>query len=279
MKDRQDIRDALSEIGFGERPDVGLAETAIWVGALDRPGLRIDRYQRHLDELTKKVAAYARIDAGPVPVAEMVEALFQVLSKHHGYGGTETGVYEEDCFELTRVIDQRSGGSEALAILYADVARQLDWMCEVLRVPGRMLLRFDSLGERCIVDPMGDAQPLSPADVRAIAKAFGGNEVEIVPGSLMPMDNMSILLRLLTARKAALLRARKLEDAADLIEVALILAPNDPGLWRESGLLYARLDRVQAAIDALEAYLRLGDENTGRYHTTILLQELRGRLT
>ncbi len=279
MIDRRDIRETLSEIGSGQRSDIGLAEIAVCIGAVDRPGLVIERYLRHIDELTKKVAGYARIDAGPVPVPEMTEALCQVLCRHHGYGGTETGIYEEDCFELTRVIDQRSGGSESLTILYADIARRLGWACDVLRIPGRMLLRFDSLGERCIIDPMGDTRPLEPADIRAIAKAFGGNEVEIVPGSLQPLDDMSVILRLMTARKSALLRARKLEEAAALIEVALLLAPNKPELWRESGLLYARLDRVQAAIDALEAYLRLGNEDTGRYHTTMLLQELRGRLT
>ncbi len=280
MSGRRELRDALAAYGAADStPAIGLAEVALWIGALDRPGLPLAKYRRHLDELTEKVAGYARIEAGPVPVDVMAEALTQVLARHHGYGGTETGIYEEDCFDLTRVIDQRAGGSEALAILHTDIARRHGWATDVLRIPGRLLLRFDNLGERCIVDPMGDGRPLTPADIRAIAKAFGGNETEIAPGTLSPLDDRTVLLRLLTARKAALLRSRKLEDAAGLIEIALLLAPDNPGLWRESGLLYARLDRVQAAIDALEEYLRLGDENTGRYHTTMLLQELRGRLT
>ncbi|MEX2311061.1 MAG: hypothetical protein WD624_01275 [Rhodospirillales bacterium] len=41
----------------------------------------------------------------------------------------------------------------------------------------------------------------------------------------------------------------------------------------------ARLDRIQAAVDALENYLRLGAGEQARYNTTILLQELRTRLT
>jgi regulator of sirC expression with transglutaminase-like and TPR domain len=64
-----------------------------------------------------------------------------------------------------------------------------------------------------------------------------------------------------------------------VIDLTLRIAPEEPTLWRECGLLNARLDRIQAAVDALEEYLRLGAGEQARYNTTILLQELRTRLT
>ena len=83
----------------------------------------------------------------------------------------------------------------------------------------------------------------------------------------------------MAGRKSVLLSTKRLEEAASLLDIALRIAPEEPSLWRECGLLNARLDNVQLAVDALEKYLRLGTGEASRYNTTILLQELRGRLT
>lgn len=278
MITRADIVERINRARETDDHTLNVSELAVLVGALDRPALPIERYQRHFANLADKVGKYARNDAGPVPADEMADALKQILIRNYGYGpGDHTS--DEDCYDLTRVVDSRAGSSEALAILYVETARRLDWSCEALQVPGRLLIRLESLGERVIIDPLGDGQPMEPADIRAIIKAFGGNEAEMTPGSLKPLSDLDLLLRMFAAKKALLLRGKRIEDAAEVIDTALMLAPSDPSLWRERGLINARLDRIRDAIDALEEYLRLGKGDEGRYHTTILLQELRGRLT
>ncbi|MBO6518783.1 MAG: transglutaminase family protein [Rhodospirillales bacterium] len=279
MRTRTEIIDRLTRFGGGDQDDLDLAEATLLVGALDRPALPVDRYRRHLEKLQTKVGDYARIDDGPVPVAVMIDALRQVLSRHYGYGGGESNGTDEDCFDLTRVIDSRIGSSDALAILYATTARRLGWEAEILHIPGRMLIRLQAMGERLVADPLGDGRTLEPADIRAILKAFDGNESELTPDGLKVMTDKEALLRLLGGRKAVLLRGKRLEEAAGLLDLALRIAPEEPTLWRECGLLNARLDRIQAAVDALEEYLRLGAGESARYNTTILLQELRTRLT
>lgn len=279
MKTRTEIVDRLTRFGAGETDNMDIADAALLAGALDRPTLPIDRYHRHLEKLQTKVGDYARIGDGPVPVAVMIDALRQVLSRHYGYGGGESNGTDEDCFDLTRVIDSRTGSSDALAILYATTARRLGWEAEILHIPGRMLIRLQALGERLVADPLGDGRTLEPADIRAILKAFDGNESELTPNGLKVMTDKEALLRLFAGRKAVLLRGKRLEEAAGLLDLALRIAPEEPTLWRECGLLNARLDRIQAAVDALEEYLRLGAGESARYNTTILLQELRTRLT
>jgi regulator of sirC expression with transglutaminase-like and TPR domain len=275
---RADIVEQINRARETDDHAFNISELAVLVGALDRPALPVERYQRHFANLAEKVGKYARDDAGPVPADEMADALKQILNRNYGYGpGDHTS--DVDCYDLTRVVDSRAGSSETLAMLYVETARRLDWTCEALQVPGRLLIRLESLGERVIVDPLGDGQPMEPADIRAIIKAFGGNEAEMTPGSLEPLSDLELLLRMFAAKKALLLRGKRIEDAADVIDTALMLAPSDPTLWRERGLINARLDRIRDAIDALEEYLRLGKGDEGRYHTTILLQELRGRLT
>jgi regulator of sirC expression with transglutaminase-like and TPR domain len=92
------------------------------------------------------------------------------------------------------------------------------------------------------------------------------------------MTPREVLLRLQNNIKARLLQARQFEDALDVIETMLLIAPNATALWRESGLLNARLDNVKAAVAALEEFMRRDSGDTSRYRTSVLLQELRGRL-
>ncbi|MDP4795280.1 MAG: tetratricopeptide repeat protein [Rhodospirillales bacterium] len=276
---RGDILDQLTRYGLGNEPKLQLADVALLIGAVDRPSLPLDRYHRHLEKLSEKVGDYARITEGPVPVAVMIDGLRQVLSRHYGYGGGESGGTDEDCFDLTRVIDSRTGSSNALSIVYAAAARRLGWQVDLIHIPGRILVRLESQSERLIADPLGDGQTLEPADIRAHLKSFDGNQAELTPGSLKVLDDRQALLKLLAGRKSILLRSKRLEDAAVVLDVSLRIAPEEPSLWRESGLLNARLDRIEAAVDALEEYLRLGAGEQARYNTTILLQELRTRLT
>ncbi|MGJ3261579.1 MAG: tetratricopeptide repeat protein [Rhodospirillales bacterium] len=279
MRTQADIIEYLTRFGSGGADDMDIAEAALLAGAFDRPALPLDRYRRHLEKLETKVGDYARIGDGPVPVAVMIDALRQVLARHYGYGGGETNGTDEDCFDLTRVIDSRTGSSDALAILYAATARRLGWDAEIIHIPGRMLIRLQAEGERLVADPLGDGRTLEPADIRSILKAFDGNESELAPDGLKVLSDKKALLHLLAGRKSVLLRAKRLEDAARVLDLALRIAPEEPTLWRECGLLNARLDRIQAAVDALEEYLRLGAGESARYNTTILLQELRTRLT
>lgn len=275
---RQDIADLLTRYGQGDAPDLTVAEAAVLVGALERPALPFDRYQRHLQKLAAKVADYARAADGDVPVDEMADALRQILCRHYGYGAGAAEAADADCYDMTRVVDCREGAGEALAILMADVARRTGWDAELLRIPGRMLVRLQSLGERLILDPLDAARPMEPADLRAVVKAASGIEAELTPSMLQPLDDIGALMRLMAGRKSMLLRAHRLEDAKALIDTSLLLAPGEPTLWRECGLMNARLERIHDAVAALEEYLRLGPGDAARYNTSILLQELRGRL-
>lgn len=279
MRTNADIIEQLTRFGGGQEPDMDVADAALLVGAIDRPALALERYRRHREKLREKVGDYARVGDCVVTVADMIDALRQVLSRHYGYGGGETNGTDEDCFDLTRVIDSRTGSSDALAILYATTARGLGWDAEIIHIPGRMLIRLQAMGERLVADPLGDGRTLEPVDIRAMLKAFDGNESELTPDGLRVLDDKETLLRLMAGRKSVLLRGKRLEEAAFLLDLALRIAPEEPTLWRECGLLNARLDRIQAAVDALEEYLRLGAGDQARYNTTILLQELRTRLT
>ncbi|MBC8269590.1 MAG: tetratricopeptide repeat protein [Rhodospirillaceae bacterium] len=280
MKPSPEIRRRLNAFGKLADDELGLTETALVLARAERPGIDPAVYERHLEKLTDDVAAYAGKDAGsPKGGLEMrVEALQQVIARRAGYGGSDDAYEDAECANLMRVIDRREGLPTLLGIIYIHVARALGWEIHGLDFPPRFLVRLEFAGARCILDPFDGGKVMEPFDLRDIYKAVSGPQVEIQPRHTEAMSNRAIILRSRRNAKVLHLRSENLEGALDVVETLLMLAPVEPALWREAGILNARLDRVPDAVAALEQYLETAGADASRFRTSILLQELRGRL-
>lgn len=273
-----DIRARLVSIGGLADRQIDLADAALTLAAAERPGVPLDPYRRHLERLVADVRAYVGGTEPDVPLALRIEALVQVIVRKYGYGGTESVFDDLEAANLMRVIDSRSGLPIVIGILFIHVARNLGWPMAGLDFPGRFLVRIDAEGQRRILDPFGGGRVLAAQDMRDMFKAVAGNHVELTPDNYREMTNRDMLLRLQGNIKSRLLRGERLYDALETVETMLLFAPETTELWREAGLLHARLDHVKDAVAALEEYLRQSGGDSARYNTTILLQELRTRL-
>jgi regulator of sirC expression with transglutaminase-like and TPR domain len=58
----------------------------------------------------------------------------------------------------------------------------------------------------------------------------------------------------------------------------LLLAPDLAGLWREAGLLNARLGNMRAAVEALQEFIVRAPEGSARHQAAALLQQLKSKL-
>ena len=278
MRTPPDIRARLVKIGEGADEDIDIAEAALILAAADRPGVALEPYRRHLDRLVADVRAYAGGTEPAVALDLRIEALVQVIVKRYAYGGTEAVFDDLDAANLMRVIDNRQGLPIVIGILFIHTARQLGWPISGLDFPGRFLVRMEFDGERKVLDPFGGGCVLEARDMRDMFKAMSGAHVELAPEHYRDVGNRDILLRLQGNIKIRLLRGEQPEDAVEVLETMLLFAPAEAELWREMGMLLARLDNVKGAVQALEEYLRLSGGAGARYNTSILLQELRARL-
>ena len=278
MRTPPDIRARLIKIGEGADEDIDIAEAALILAAADRPGVAPEPYRRHLDHLVADVRAYAGGTEPAVALDLRIEALVQIIVKRYAYGGTETVFDDLDAANLMRVIDSRQGLPIVIGILFIHTARALGWPISGLDFPGRFLVRMEFEGERKILDPFGGGCVLEARDMRDMFKAMSGAHVELAPEHYREVGNRDILLRLQGNIKTRLLRGEQPEDAVGVLETMLLFAPAKAELWRELGMLHARLDDVKDAVQALEEYLRLSGGGGRRYNTSILLQELRARL-
>lgn len=258
-----------------EDGDVDLAAVALDIAALHRARLDVAPYRRHLKTLTEDVRLYA----GDNPdVERAAEALIQVIAKRYGYGGDEESFDDLEAANLATVIDERCGLPVALGIIYLHVARAQGWSAGGIDFPGRFLIRLEVHAERCILDPFDGGRVLETRDMRELLKAGVGIEAELTPDHYREAGNREILLRLENTLKVRHLRAQRFDEALRIIETMLLFAPETSSLWREAGVIHARLDQVQEAVGALEEFLRLDTSAESRYSATVLLQDLRARL-
>lgn len=272
-----DPRAILEDIAARGEADFDLAEAALALAALRHPAVSLDPYRAHLKELARDLADRA---AGLPPAAtEQAEALADVLAVRHGYTGDEDSYEDLDNADLMRVMDRRRGLPVALGILYIQAARAQGWDVVGLNFPGHFLLRVQGGdAERVIIDPFHQGRTVEAHDLRDLLKAVQGQAAELSPDLYQPLTDRAVLMRLLNNVKLRHMEACRFAQALETITDMQLLAPDDPALWRERGLMHMRVGDLPGAIGALDEYVARAPEGPDRTRIDLVLQELRQRL-
>jgi regulator of sirC expression with transglutaminase-like and TPR domain len=273
------LYETLVETGRLSDDNLDLVETALLLAKAGRPGVQLDRYQRHLVTLCNDVGGYIAGLPTPLSVKICHEALVQVLFRRYGYIGSEDCFDDPEAANLTHVIDRRSGLPVVLGVLYIHVAHQQGWNADGLNFPGRFLLRLEVNSERLIIDPFVGGATINTYDLRNILKAVSGHHAELQPEYYQSISAREILLRMQNNIRNRMLRADQVEDAIQVIDTMLLFAPKATYLWREKAMLLTHIDQVPRAIIALERFLKYEQSGDSRYDAVSLLQELRHRLS
>jgi regulator of sirC expression with transglutaminase-like and TPR domain len=278
MSSAASIRSLLTKFGKQSDQEIELANVALHLAALRRRGINLEPYHRHLARLVSDVRRYSWAGEEDPDLKTRVEALRQVIASRYGYLGTEEAFDDLDSANLTHVINRRSGLPVLISIIYLHVANELGWTAVGIDFPGRFLVRLEHQGKRILIDPYAGGGEVTTPNLRDLLKAFVGNHAELSPALYAEANNRGILLRAQNNIKIRQLRDNNIDEALETIEAMLLFAPSEPELWREAGLLSARINNIEKAVAALEEYMRLDSADSARYRTTNLLQELRARL-
>lgn len=277
MSETTDLHRALGVFAEGDGVRFDLAEAALLLAALDRPGVGPDRYRRLLDQLVMRTAQRlrSRDDAGAM---DAIAAVNSVMFEEEGYSGDERTYDDLQNANLMRVMDRKCGLPVALGILYIHAARGAGFQAAGLNFPGHFLVRIEADGERLIVDPFNGGKLLRTPELRNLLKALSGPGAELHPDHYRTVDDRQILLRLQNNVKLRLLQQGHIEAALKIVQSMLAFAPDEWTLWREAGLMQARVGDIPSAISSLESYLLRVDTDDARYRASVLLHELRARL-
>jgi regulator of sirC expression with transglutaminase-like and TPR domain len=265
----------LRGLAAAESPVLPIGEAALALAAFERPRVALARYRQHLDAIARDVGRHA--DSGG-DLAARAQALNEIILLKHGYTGDELTYDDVQNANLMRVVDRRKGLPVALGILYLHAARAQGWDSVGLAFPGHFLIRLGDGPERLILDPFHHGRICDAAGLRELLKVMAGQEVELTPTHYAPVSDRDVLLRLQNNIKSRLLQAGRAEQALRIVQTMLLLAPDLPGLWQESGMLNARLGNMRAAVEALQEFIVRAPESGARHQAAALLQQLKSKL-
>ena len=264
--------DILREIAAREDSEIDLVEGALALAAMDRPGVALNRYRDHVARLAEDVGA--SLTAG----ANLGDALKDVVLEQHGYAG-DTLTYDDiQNANLMRVIDRKKGLPVSLGILYMQAARSNGQLADGLNFPGHFMIRIGDGADLHIVDPFNGGIERTAADLRDLLKATAGLEAELSPDHWAAVGNRDVLVRLQNNIKARHERAGRAGDALRVIEQMQLFAPDMMLLWREAGILHARIGNMNAAIAAFEEIVERAESEQARQDALSIIQKLNARL-
>lgn len=281
LADPVKLMNKLQDIGGQKDESIDLARTALYLAAVEQPGLILDRYESHLNILSKEVRErhVALLEAGAEDVAETrLAALKHILVDKYDYNGDSETYDDLQNASLTRVIDRRKGMPISLAILCIQIGRNLGWAIHGLNIPGHFVCRMDFGAGRLIFDPFNKCGLLQAADLRQLVKKSLGPNAELSTTYYEPASNRTILVRLQNNIKLRRIEAEDYEGALRTVEGMRAIDPAEYRLLLDAGVLYARTNKLQSAIETLEAYIAKAPGDRDRAEAAVLLQQLRETL-
>ncbi len=272
---REEAERILREVGASTSDAIDIGGAALALASFDRPRVAIERYHQHLAALASDVG---RAAGGAENLSERLDAMNTTLVAQYGYSGDELNYDDVQNANLMRVIDRRKGLPVALGILYMHAARAQGWSMTGLAFPGHFLLRLDGGNARLVIDPFHGGTPLEPHNLRDMLKTMTGSDAELQPEHYATVSDRDVLIRLQNNIKLRMIQHNDAAGASAIVDSMLLLAPGEPSLWRESGLLNAKTSRFQAAINAIETFLTFDVGQAARIEAAALLQQIRERL-
>lgn len=275
MSSRSEARGVLMRLATLADDDIDIGEAALALAAFDRPDRAIAPYRAHIDDLAKEVGeALGGSDGG---LDAQIAALRAVIIEHYGYAGDDDTYDDLRNANLMWVIDRRRGLPVTLGILYLHCARRLGWRMAGLNFPGHFIVRLEHEGHRVILDPFNGGVELTVAEMRDILKAAAGDAAEMQPAYYQPAGCREVLLRLMNNIKLRHIASDDMNRALGALERMRLFAPDEPSIWRETGLLEAHVGNLSGAIAALETFMAMSHNDRQRHHAALLIQELKGR--
>ncbi len=271
----------LRALGNGPDEKIDPAHTALELAAVHHPGLNLQRYRHHLEELagdTREAFAVLRAEGREDDAAARLEALTRALADQSHYEGDRDSYDHPDNADMVRVIDRRLGLPVALSILYIHAGRAQGWDVWGLNFPGHFVIRVDAGAERLIADPFNKGRVLQAADLRNLIKQTMGPGAELSATYYEPVSNRQALIRLQNNVKRRQIEAEDYEEALFTVDVMQALDPQEYRLLLERGVLCARTRRHAEAVTALESYIARAPDDRDRREAALLLQDVRRQL-
>jgi regulator of sirC expression with transglutaminase-like and TPR domain len=232
-----------------------LFEAALAIEQDEDPHLDLVASQAELDMLAAKLQKRLPADASHIQKLRVLNHFFY---RELAFGGNVNNYYDPDNSYLHRVIANRRGIPISLAVIYMELAHAIGLDIKGISFPGHFLMKLSVQSGEIIIDPFNGAS-LSREELEERLEPYlaaHADEPDMpLAAYLQPAQPREILVRLLRNLKSLFTDQQRWHSLLAVQKRLVILLPDEITELRDRGLAYARLERPQAAMPDLEAYL------------------------
>lgn len=254
-----------------ERRELPLDTSCLLISAVFNPGVTVEKYRLQLDAFAGRAAASASGTDSYAMIGAVIRTLFMVGQ----FRGNERDYDDPANSLLASVIERRVGIPISLSVLLMEVSRRIGLRLEGVGLPGHFVVRFPDSTSRLYIDPFHGGDVLDVGQCVALVERIYRGRVTWRDDFLAPLDQRSIVKRILLNLKNSLSQSKDYAGALTAIGLRMTLDPDDATELRDRGILFARLRRYDRAIEDLEAYLRRSPDAGDSQHIRNTVQYLR----
>jgi regulator of sirC expression with transglutaminase-like and TPR domain len=204
----------------------------------------------------------------------MLAHLHSYLFDELGFVGNTENYYNTSNSYLPAVLKSKQGLPITLSLVYKLVGQRLGLRIHGIGLPGHFMCAVESETGPMLVDPFTGGRVVTPDEAQALVHDRFGQEVEWSDEFLEPVSNLHWLTRMLQNLLHIFGGAGHYSDVAAMLELEMLLWPDQTHLQRDLALVLARIGLSQPASVWLDKYLKDNPDDPQKSDLKQLLEVL-----
>lgn len=253
-----------------ESPDALLA-CATAISMQRNPAVSLEKLDRTLNSIAGEVRKSVRGPQQQALLAHLHHHLFDTML----FAGDGRDYYNPANSDIAEVIKRRTGLPILLSLVYKDIAGRLGLRVDGIGLPGHFVVSVATDRGPMLVDPFFGGVVLSTGEAAERVRSILGPEEHVTDDMLRPVSNRHWITRILQNLLGSYGAANRYNDVAAILELEMLLWPEQTHLQRDLGLCLARVGLPNEAGRWLDVYLRGNPNDPQRGDLEELLAVLR----
>ncbi|QOV92025.1 SirB1 family protein [Humisphaera borealis] len=213
-----------------------------------------------IQEHANKIRSRVRSSRRHVLVAHLHEYLFEELA----FVGNRDDYYNAVNSYLPAVLETKRGLPISLCLVYKLIAERLGLRVNGVGLPGHFVVSVHTDGEPMLIDCFEGGRLLSREEAHQKVMDIHGPDTEWDDELLRPVSNRHWLTRMLQNLLNVFGARSQYTDVAAILEMEMLLWPDQNQLQRDLGLVLARCGMPGPASQWLDAYLENNPDDPQR---------------
>jgi len=212
--------------------------------------------QDHANKIRSRVKSSQKVAL----LAHLHEYLFEEL----GFVGNRDDYYNPINSYLPAVLETKRGLPISLSLVYKLIAERVGLRVHGVGLPGHFVVSVQADGEPMLIDAFNGGRELSIDEAHEKVREIHGPDAPWSEEWLRPVSNRHWLTRMLQNLLNVFGARSQYTDVAAVLEMEMLLWPEQNQLQRDLGLVLARCGMTEPASKWLDTYLRNNPDDPQR---------------